>query len=352
MLNQKTFFWIFIALILGFFTYLVSSILLPFIVGILMAYLLDPATDKLEETGFGRTTSTVIILTLFIMIFVVAIVALVPLAIDQFQNLAINFPLYVQKLNTQYGENVTSIISHYVPDVKLRLQEFATKFSTQILQHTAQFLGGVWNSSLAIFNIVSLIFLTPVVAFYLIRDWDKLVAKIHDLLPQKSAPVVKQQMKKIDEIISAYLRGQLSVCVILGLFYAIGLAIVGLNHGFFIGFLTGILSFIPFVGCAIGTVITLIVAYIQFGDLVSIGFVALVFVIGQVLEGNIITPKLVGDKVNLHPLWVIFALLAGGTIFGFIGVLIAIPAAAVIGVLVRFSIEEYKKSGFYKKKSK
>jgi predicted PurR-regulated permease PerM len=205
----------------------------------------------------------------------------------------------------------------------------------------------IWGGGVALLNLLSLLVITPIVMFYLLRDWDDIVETIDDWLPRPLAPVIREKTIEIDEVLSGFLRGQFSVCLLLGLLYAFGLILVGLDFGLIIGFFTGLISFVPYFGMLIGFAIALGVAIAQFSDWQPVAMVAGVFVIGQFLEGNFITPKLVGERIGLHPAWIIFALLAGGALFGFTGILIAVPTAAVVGVLGRFSIQQYKKSVAY-----
>ena len=204
-------------------------------------------------------------------------------------------------------------------------------------------------------NLLSLLFITPIVTFYVLRDWDIMMEKISSWLPQKHRSVILEQFRLIDITLAGYIRGQTNVCLLLGTFYAIGLMLVGLDFGFVIGFMTGILSFIPYVGLLVGMSVGLCVAFVQFGGLEgigSIGIVAAIFVVGQVIEGNFVSPKLVGDKVGLHPLWIMFGMLAGAALFGFVGVLISVPMTAVIGVLMRFMLSKYLNSSLYLENSK
>ena len=186
------------------------------------------------------------------------------------------------------------------------------------------------------------------VAFYLLRDWDLIVTKIDIWLPRNHAPIIRKQINEIDRILAAFVRGQMTVCIILGLFYGISLSLIGLDFGFLVGFMTGLLAFIPYFGMLLGLVVGLGIAIFQFTDWLPVLGVAAVFLVGQVLEGNFITPKLVGDRVGLHPVWIIFALLAGGTLFGFVGILVAVPVAAATGVLIRFALAQYMGSALYK----
>jgi predicted PurR-regulated permease PerM len=203
------------------------------------------------------------------------------------------------------------------------------------------------QSSFAVVNLLSLIFITPVVAFYLLKDWDRIITKIDHLLPREFAPVVRQQIAEVDSTLAGFIRGQTNVCLFLATFYAIGLSLTGLKFGIIIGIITGFFAILPYVGIAFGLTLGISVAFFQFTDHYSVLYVLFVFMIGQFIEGNFITPRLVGEKVGLHPVWIIFGMLAGATLFGFVGILIAVPITAVIGVFVRFIIKQYLDSKLY-----
>ena len=200
---------------------------------------------------------------------------------------------------------------------------------------------------MALLNVLSLLFITPIVTFYILKDWDKMMAKVQSWLPTKHAPVILEQCQKIDRTLSGYIRGQTNVCLLLGVFYAIGLTMAGLEFGLFVGLATGILSFIPYVGMMFGVAVGLAIAFFQFGDLYHMAIIFGIFMVGQALEGSVISPYLVGEKVGLHPVWIIFGLLSGGAIFGFVGILIAVPVTAAIGVLACFFMDQYLGSTLY-----
>jgi predicted PurR-regulated permease PerM len=213
----------------------------------------------------------------------------------------------------------------------------------------ATFLGSIWAGGRALINVVSLIVVTPVVAFYLLYDWDRMLARIDALLPREHASTIEMLAREINAAIAGFIRGQGAVCLILGLFYAISLSLVGLNFGFLIGSVAGLISFIPFVGSIVGFVLSVGVAIVQFWpEWIWILVVAGIFAVGQFLEGNILQPRLVGSSIGVHPVWLIFALFAFGSLFGFVGVLLAVPVTAAIGVLVRFAVERYRNSGLYR----
>ncbi len=346
-IKQSTISWGLIFAGLFFFIYLVGGILTPFIFGLIVAYFLDPIADKLEEHGLTRTNATITVLGSFCAVIIGVIMLFGPLLFDQISELISKIPVYIAQLEQQHGSALKDLLHGVAPNLEGGAKDFAFKFSNEILKVSAFLLTGIFSSSAAVFSVISLVLISPIIAFYLLRDWDILVKKIDDLLPRENTTAIRKNAVKIDSIISAYIRGQVTVCLIMAIFYAVNLTFIGLNYGFAIGFLTGVLSFIPYIGMAVGAITGLIVAYTQFGFDDGMLLAVAVFVFGNVIEGNFITPKLVGDKVELHPAWIIFALLAGGTILGFTGVLIAIPVAAVIGVLTRSSVEVYKKSPLY-----
>lgn len=228
-----------------------------------------------------------------------------------------------------------------------QIQNAASDQAGMLVKWIGKTVGTILNSGLALANLLSLVFIMPVVAFYLLRDWDKLIAQIDSLLPRKHAPVIREQVKLIDTVLSGFIRGQVSVCLLLGTFYAVGLALIGLDLGLMVGMLAGFLSFIPYVGTIVGFIAGIGLAFVQFSNWTPIFLVAGVFVIGQAVEGNVLTSRLVGTRIGLHPVMVIFALLAGGALFGFLGILLAVPVAAVMGVLTRFAIKQYAASHYY-----
>ena len=223
----------------------------------------------------------------------------------------------------------------------------AAGFAKQALDVLTNLFKSIISGGAKVIDVASIMVLTPLVTFYLLRDWDLLVARIDGWLPRKSAPVIREQFSRIDETLAGFVRGQASVCLILGSFYATGLSIVGLEFGLLVGLGAGFISFIPYVGASIGLAVGFTIALVQFSDWMPIAIVVGIFLTGQTAESYVLTPKLVGERVGLHPVWLIFALMAGGSLAGFTGVLLAIPVAAIIGVLVRFGLAEYLKSALY-----
>ena len=333
--------------------YLLRAVLLPFVAGFAIAYLLDPICDRLERAGCSRLVATCIVTAGFVVVAAALLVLIAPLIQGQVIDLIFRLP------------DLLSAVQRWAAPLVIAFEE---RFGSGQVDELRQALGGqigailrwigvalqqILTSGLALVNILSLVFITPVVTFYLLRDWDLLVARIDGWLPRQHAPVIREQARLIDQTLAGFARGQGTVCLILGTFYATALSAAGLDFGLAVGLMTGLLSFIPFVGTITGFVTSMGLAIAQFTglpegtDWLSIGMVAGIFIIGQVVEGNFLTPKLVGDRIGLHPVWVIFALLAGGALFGFVGVLLGLPAAAVVGVLTRFVLTRYKASHLY-----
>jgi predicted PurR-regulated permease PerM len=346
-IKQNTFFWGALLLVTFFLLYLVNDILTPFIFGIVVAYFLDPFADRLESMGFSRNNSTIFVISFFIVIAIMLVLLLGPVLTNQFSNLMSDIPNSISELEAEYGPKIHAFIASILPNIEDQSKNFGSEFSSQLVSIISKIFKGMLSSGSAAINFVSLLVVSPIVAFYMLRDWDDIIKKLDELLPRYNLSSLRKEFSKIDNIISAYIRGQVSVALIMAVFYSVNLTLVGLNYGFAIGFLTGILSFVPYVGMAIGMISGLLVAYLQYGISDGLVLTFLVFLFGNVIEGNFITPKLVGEKVQLHPAWVIFALLAGGSLLGFTGVLIAIPVAAVIGVLVRTMLSKYKNSSYY-----
>ncbi len=343
LLSRRLIFWLLVIVFFFGFITLVNNILLPFVLGILIAYFLDPVADKLEAWGWSRGLATATIITSFFALLVVLILALAPTLAKQISGLLADIPTYINRLQ--------AIIHEQVGRLPLPLTLDDTFDAKNLL---GNFVGegkgiakGILQSGMLILNLASLLVITPVVAFYLLRDWDILVAKVDELLPRQYADTIRTQISKVDETLAGFIRGQFNVMLILGVFYAIALLFAGLKYAVIIGLLCGFLIIIPYIGAAIGGLLATGIAFVQFDDWQSVAVVACIFVAGQTLEGYALTPKLVGDRVGLHPVWIIFGMLAGASLFGFVGILIAVPVTAIIGVLVRFMIEQYEESDFY-----
>jgi predicted PurR-regulated permease PerM len=328
--------------------YLLSDILLPFVAGMILAYLLDPVADFLERHRFPRWVAAGLITLLATTVVISALLLLVPLLQSQIVDFADRLPNYIELLREKAVALLAAVQSQVTPEEMASIREkIGGAAGPNALAWIGNLVTKVWGGGVALLNLLSLLVITPIVMFYLLRDWDGVVETIENWVPRQLAPVVREKTIEIDDVLSGFLRGQFTVCLLLGVLYAIGLSVVGLDFGLIIGFVTGLISFVPYFGMLIGFALGLGVAIAQFSEWQPIAMVAGVFVVGQFLEGNFITPKLVGDRIGLHPAWIMFALLAGGALFGFTGILIAVPMAAVVGVLGRFSIQQYKLSEAY-----
>jgi predicted PurR-regulated permease PerM len=347
-IERRAAFWIAAGIVALLALYLLSPILLPFIAGVAVAYALDPAADWLERRGFGRLSATLAILVVFVVLLAILLVALLPVLAAQLVGLARNLPQYVERLQALAMPLLDSEVGRLLRIDPASIRSSVSDFFGAGAGWIATVLGSVWSGGLAVLNVISLFVITPVVAFYLLYDWDRMVARADALLPRQYADTVRALVGEMSDTVAGFVRGQGLLCLFLGIFYALGLALIGLEFGLLIGLGAGLISFIPYVGSILGFVVAVGVALVQFWpDWIWIAATAGVFVVGQFIEGNILQPKLVGGRVGLHPVWLIFALVAFGYFFGFVGLLIAVPAAAAIGVLVRFAIRRYVASPLY-----
>lgn len=349
-LRRQALFWLGALAVLILFLYVFRSILLPFLAGLALAYFLDPVADLLERRGLSRLVATILILVMFVVLFVLAVIIIVPVLAGQLAGFAEDLPTYIASLR-----ELASSLAVSFPWLNGYLDFEAGELPGGLQDLLAQGAGfltglaqGIWSSGLALINIVSLFVVTPVVAFYMLLDWDRMVEQIDGCIPRDNVETVREIAREVNTAIAGFVRGQGTVCLILGLFYAIALSVAGLNFGLLIGLFAGLISFIPYVGSLVGLVLSVGVALVQFWpDFIMIGVIAAIFFAGQTIEGNILQPKLVGNSVGLHPVWLMFALFAFGSLFGFTGMLIAVPAAAAVGVLVRFAIRRYLDSDLY-----
>lgn len=332
----------------GWLIYLLAPILTPFAIAALLAYLGDPLADWLEKWRLGRTGAVVVVFVVLTLLFGTLLLILVPLLEDQIVQLVKRMPAILQWLET----TLRSLAARFVgPDVDLfnvdQLVAMAKDHYQQVGGIAAKIFNSLSRSGMALLAWTMNLVLIPVVAFYLLRDWDKLLAHLKGLLPRNVEATVVKLVQESDQVLGAFLRGQLSVMLALGIIYSVGLWIVGVDLALLIGMVAGLISFVPYLGTIVGVGAGVVAALFQFQDVIHLVWVLVVFGIGQMLEGYVLTPKLVGDKIGLHPVAVIFAILAGGQLFGFLGVLIALPAAAVIMVLLRHLAARYKESRLY-----
>ncbi len=336
------------ALFIGFI-WLFNNILTPFVLGIAIAYLLDPIMRKVSyQKGLPRWVTSLIILTLFILFMVIVVLTLGPMAVRQLETLIEQIPNYIQNMIEAVRPYLAWMEDRLGDDYLTQINDNLKENAGKLVGATGGIVGGIASGGAAVMGFLTTLVLTPLVAYFMMNEWPRIVKWVESLYPRQHEKVIRDILKKIDAKLSGFIRGQITVAFILGVIYAIALTIAGLNYGFLIGLGAGIFSIIPLVGSTLGLVVSVAVAWFQTGDLVYMGIIAAIFLAGQFIEGNFLTPKLVGDSVGLHPLWVMFALLAGGSLFGIVGMLLAVPVAAVIGVLAGFGIDRYKASPLYK----
>ncbi len=327
--------------------WVLGDVIMPFILGAAIAYFLDPVADRLEAIGCSRALATGIITLFALFVFVILALLVVPTLIEQTAGLIEAAPQYAKDMQAALLERFPDL-GNANSTIRVSLQSIAETIEAQ----GAELLNTVFSSFSGVVNAVVLLVIVPVVAFYLLLDWDRMVARIDALLPRDHAPTIRVLASDIDRTMAGFIRGQGTVCLILGAYYAVALMAVGLNFGLVVGFVAGALTFIPYVGALVGGVLAVGLALFQFwGEWFWIIAVWLIFQSGQFVEGNILTPKLVGTSVGLHPVWLIFALSAFGALFGFVGLLVAVPVAAAIGVITRFAIDHYRTSLLYKGKA-
>ena len=344
---QKAAGWGAILAVVILFVTLFQQVLLPFVVGLAIGYVLDPVADWLERHRAPRWLAAVLALSLFAVLALLIIILAFPLIQTQVVAAAEALPGYAKKIEAQLAW-VISFASDTLDEGDMqRLRDAVGGQVGKAVTLFGQLVSKLFSSGMALVNVVTFVFVTPIVAFYLLRDWDRLLHWLDDLAPRQHVKTVREQARLIDETLSGFVRGQATVCLTLGFGYGIALTLAGLQFGFVVGILSGILAFVPYVGSIFGLVASFGLAVLQFDEPYRIGIVVGIFLLGQVLEGNVLTPKLVGGQVGLHPVWVIFALFAGGAVLGFLGVLLALPVAATIGVLVRFAVQQYRSSAMY-----
>ncbi|MDG1280748.1 MAG: AI-2E family transporter [Pseudorhodobacter sp.] len=324
--------------------WLLGDVLAPFLVGGAIAYFLDPVADRLERLGLSRVAATTIISLSALLVAVLLVLAVIPTLAAQMTALVNAAPEIFRKLQAFLTERFPDLLDQQSP-----VRQALMSVGETIKARGGELARTVFDSALSVISAIVFLVVVPVVAFYLLLDWDHMIAKIDALMPRDHAPVIRDLARQIDGVLAAFVRGQISVCLVLGVFYSSALMLAGLEFGLIVGAIAGAITFIPYVGALVGGALAIGLALFQFwGDWFSIGLIAGIFALGQFLEGNVITPRLVGNSVGLHPVWLLFALSAFGAAFGFVGMLVAVPIAASMGVLARFAIKNYQTSLLYR----
>lgn len=348
-LRQQLLFWVGMTAVLLGVLWTLNEMLTPFVLGFVVAYLTGPFVARLHRAGLSRTVAVFVVLLLFAAVIVSAVMLSLPVLQSQIALFAGAVPGWAESAKETLlplMEKLYGFVFHGgLPE---GVRENAGQYAGKAFSWLSGLLANIWDGGMAVFDILSLIIIMPVVSFYLLRDWEDIVVRADAWLPREHAPTIRRLLGEMNASISGFMRGQAMVCLSLGTIYGAALELAGIDFGFLIGVVAGVLSFIPYVGSITGFVAAMIVAWFQFKAWTMLAVVVAIFGLGQLVEGSILTPKLVGDKVRLHPLWVIFALMAGGSLFGFVGIMIAVPVAAIIGVMVRFGLDRYLESPFYK----
>ncbi len=358
-LERQLALWGLAVLGLGVFLYFLSPVLAPFVAGTALGYLLDPVADRLQAAGLSRLGAALLLLVLFILVVGTAFVIVAPVLTRQLAAFITTLPGYLTTLQGLISEWSEKFTGHYNALLQqygfggsaattLDLQKYAGDLMGEGTALVGDFLKSVLSRGVALINVVSLIVVTPVVAFYMLLDWDEMLAILYDLVPPRHRADVRMLATDIDRALAGFVRGQSAVCLFLGAWYALGLTLIGLNFGFLIGVSAGVLSFIPYVGSITAFVLSIIVALVQAWPHWQLPVEAIAVVsIGLFLDGNILSPRLVGASVGLHPVWLMFALFAFGSLFGFSGMIVAVPVAAALGVILRFLARRYRASAIY-----
>lgn len=349
---QHALFWsgVFIAFML--FVWVFKAALLPFVLGFAIAYLLDPVMEKFSGKAMPRWASAALILGIFFIVSLAAIALITPVLYKEIVHLIETAPQTLQNFWNSLAPYTEAIESHFgegtFAEFQLLVQENLGKtlgFSQKVLTHL---ISGGQAFGQAISNTLTLLILTPIVSFFALVEWTRITAWIDDLLPRGGHSTIRNLLEQINSKVSGFVRGQITIAFCLGVIYAVALTLLGLNFGFLIGLMAGLLSIIPLVGSTIGLFVSIGVAWFQSGAIGYTAIIALVFMAGQFIEGNILTPKFLGKSVGLHPLWILFSIMAGGSLLGILGMFLAVPVAATIGVLLGFAISQYKQSDYYK----
>lgn len=331
-----------------FIIYQIKNVLTPFLISIILAYFLHPLVDKMQSYyKIPRSLSTLLILLLFFSIVFGLLIVTLPLIYNQSLQLLENIPKYTKVLNEEIYPKITSNLNNFGFHLDNNLVDLLEKQSANFKfgEILREIFTNAISSSVTIINIFSLIFIMPILVFYLLKDWDRLIKNVNNNLPQKISKPIRILAKNIDKTLSGFIRGQIHVCLLLGFIYATLLSFAGLDYGLLIGLLTGIFSFIPFIGMLCGITVAIIVALFQWGlDWQNIGLISGIFIFGQIIESNFLTPNLIGNKIGLHPVWIIFGLFFFGTLFGIFGVIFAVPLTAMCSEIIKYLISNYNKN--------
>lgn len=347
--QKQALFWFTLAVLFVLAILTLQEILLPFVAGLVIAYALNPLVDRIERLGLGRLLASLLIVLVLLVVFVVVLVFLVPILVSQAEQLIASIPGELERLRPIFDKWARARLGAQYADISAALDEAFANIGANWTSYAAPVLQSLWDRGQAIIDFISLVLITPIVVFYFLVDWPQMMARLGDWLPRDHEATLRRLAGEMDAAIGAFIRGQGIVCLVLGTIYTVGLTLIDLQYGLLIGIATGVMSFVPVVGTVLGLITASIVAVIQgWPDLTLLGFVVLIFGIGQALDAGFLSPRVVGPKVGLHPVALIFSLFVFSYLFGFVGVLVAVPMAAAIGVLIRFGLSLYLASPIYR----
>ena len=346
--NYQARFWLFTTAAFLALVWVLGDVLLPFVVGMAVAYLLGPLVGRMIRAGVPRVVAALLILIGFVLAVLAVLAATLPFVYREATQLAANLPAYTAQAQEFLNPYIGWIQERFPAQDMTAYQETLKSNIGKVVTVSGSVLGGVISGGQAVINVGTFIVLTPIVAYFVMAEWVAITRWIDDMIPRPSYTVIRGLLTQIDRKLSGFIRGQVTVSAFLAVLYAVSLSLAGLKFGVLIGLMAGILSIIPLVGSSVGLIVAVLVAWIQSGELGYVALIAAIFLTGQFLEGNVITPRIMGKSVGLHPVWILFALLAGGSLMGIVGMLLAVPVAAVIGVLGGFAIQQYKSSVYYK----
>ena len=347
--QRQVLFWSAVAILFVCLILVLQAVLLPFVAGIVLAYALNPIADRLERLGLGRLAASALTVAMLVVVFILILVILVPLLLQQAQQIVASLPSDMQSIRPQLEAWAREQFGDRFNEFQSAVEQGFNELSKNWAGFAGSIAQGAWDRGWALLDFIAVLLITPIVVFYLLVDWPKMLKQLGEMLPRDHESSIRRVVGDIDLALSAFIRGQGLVCLTLGTLYTVGLTLIGLEYGLLVGIFTGILTFVPVVGSVLGLITASVLAIIQgWPDLTLLLMVVGIFAAGQALDASFLTPRIVGPKVGLHPVGLIFALFVFSYLFGFVGVLVAVPMAAAIGVLVRFAIDLYLASSIYK----
>jgi predicted PurR-regulated permease PerM len=347
--QRQLWFWLAAFIVVVAVIALLSEILLPFVAAVVGAYFLNPLADRLQSLGLKRPWAAILIVGVAAVLVALALVTLVPVLAEQIRQLVAALPAETERVKAVIERHGRELLGPSFPSFKTAIDKALAEQSQNWTATAGAIMASVWSRGMALVNFVSLLLITPVIVFYLLVDWHPMLARIDRALPRDHAPTIRRLAGEINDAVAAFIRGQGAICLMLGLYYGAGLSWAGIQYGLLVGLTTGLLAFIPVVGWMLGAVTAAVLAIVQYWpDLTPLLKATLVLASGIAIDAAVLSPRFVGQKIGLHPVWLIFALFVFSYLFGLVGTLVAVPLAAAIGVLVRFAVQVYLDSAVYK----